>query len=179
MEFMTAVNKDPASHIGYSKALRAIGYALEALQVKAFELTCEGKDYVVSVETERPKKKGLKALHFIFPHHEAGNSASDLQLIYTPEAIEQLEIEAQAKRQNAGMPDPYSLPAALRAVGAYVEIKEARLLKITKRDDLIIIRYQSPSGYLASDEFTPAALYAVCVRMYLKRRDRLLSEGSQ
>jgi hypothetical protein len=157
--------------LNYSNALRAIGHALEKLQVETFEITCAGENYVVWAKTQ--KKTWMEALQRIFRRGETANFASGLRLIYTPQNIQQLETEGQAKRQNGGMPDAYTLQAALRAAGAYVDIKEARLRQITRRDGLIVIEYQSSIGAAAREIFTPAALYAVCLRMYLKRRSAL------
>jgi hypothetical protein len=162
--------------LNYSNALRAIGYALEKLQVETFEITCEGENYVVWAKTQTGKKTWMEALQRIFRRGEMANFANGLRLIYTPQNIQQLEAEGQAKRQNGGIPDAYSLQAALRAAGAYVEIQDARLRQITRRDGLIVIEYKSSNGAAATEIFTPASLYAVCLRMYLKRRDRRSSQ---
>ncbi|MGH7825859.1 MAG: hypothetical protein ACREQ7_11875, partial [Candidatus Binatia bacterium] len=118
---MVELNEDSAVPIvEYSKALRAIGCALEALRVEAFELTCEGANYTVRVKSQRKKEaKGVFAvLHRIFAN-SPGNSAVGLQLIYTPKEIDWLDQEGQLRRRDAGNPDPHSLPQALRAIGAY------------------------------------------------------------
>ncbi|MGH8546908.1 MAG: hypothetical protein ACREX3_25505, partial [Gammaproteobacteria bacterium] len=61
---MVELNEDSAVPIvEYSKALRAIGCALEALRVEAFELTCEGANYTVRVKSQRKKEaKGVFAV---------------------------------------------------------------------------------------------------------------------
>jgi hypothetical protein len=162
--------------LNYSKALRVIGFALEKLQVETFEIKCEGENYIVWAKGQIAKKTWTEALQVIFRRGESENSSKGLLLTYTPEDIQQLENEGQAKRQNGGMPDAYSLQAALRAAGAYVDIKDARLRQITRRDGLLVIEYQFFNGAVAREIFTPASLYAVCLRMYLKRRERQSSQ---
>jgi hypothetical protein len=180
---MTAPNEDPMIRTGYySKALRAIGDALEALEAELVDLRCEGENYIVRATRRQPPKKLLcKDLHkssvrrlweTLLSSDFGKESCVALDLAYTPRDIERLHNEGQARRQRRGMPDPHSLPGALRAAGAYVDYKAARLLQISRSDDLIIIRSESRSGQLSKEEFTPASLYALFVKLYMKRTGR-------
>ncbi|HET8562319.1 MAG TPA: hypothetical protein VFM35_00470 [Candidatus Binatia bacterium] len=177
------ISENSTAHNGhYSKALRAIGYVLETLQVEAFEVTCEGRNYIVRVEGRRHKKprmkgilkkNGLQVLQQIFPSRcPVDNPSVGLQLVYTPEDIERLHDEGQSRRRNASNLDPHSLPQALRAIGAYIHLKNARLVQISRDGPFTTVRYETPTGGLSREEFTPASLYALFVRMYLKRTDR-------
>lgn len=177
---MVELNEDSALQVGeYSKIFRAIGCALEALRVEAFELTCEGANYIVRVKSQRKKEaKGVLAvLHRIFPSSR-GNSAVGLQLIYTPKEIDWLYHEGKLRRRDAGNPDPHSLTQSLRAIGAYLEIKGARLLKISGSRELFIVRYEAAQDGCNTEEFTPSSLYEFFIRRYLKRHDRSVDSDS-
>ncbi|MGH7827014.1 MAG: hypothetical protein ACREQ7_17805 [Candidatus Binatia bacterium] len=173
---MARRNEDSARD--YSKDLRAIGCALEALRVEAFELRCEAANYVVRVESQRGEKRKLKdifealalqVLQGIFPGR---NPRKGLELIYTTEHIKRLNENGQLRRQDRGKPDAHSLPQALRAIGAYVELKGARLLKISRQGTVITIRYETALDGCTNEEFTPSSVYALFVRRYVKRTDR-------
>lgn len=177
---MIKINEDSASHgSDYANALRAIGYALEAAKVESFELTCEAPNYVIRVESQSGKKRRLKGfleatrfqvLKRIFPSRFL--SKSGLELIYTPRHIERLDHEGQLRRHEAGAPDPHSLPQALRAIGAHLDHKEARLLHIARRGPSITIRYETALDGQKTEEFTPPSLYGLFVQRYVKRSDR-------
>ncbi|HWO43051.1 MAG TPA: hypothetical protein VNO43_14720 [Candidatus Eisenbacteria bacterium] len=157
----------------YSKTLRAIGCALDALRVEEFDLTSDGPNYVVQVKSQRKKPQGVRTvLHRIF-HRLSQNSASGLQLIYTPKEIDWLDHEAQLMREETGSPDPHSLPQALRSIGAYLEVKGARLLKISGRSGVFNVSYESAQHGRHTEDFTPAALYEWFVKGYLKRSSRI------
>ena len=180
---MTATNEDPMAPSGcYSKALRAIGNALEALEAQLVDLRCEGENYIVCAKCRRrpPKKllcndldkSGIRVLWQTLLSRYFQKESFVAELFYTPEDIQRLHHEGQARRQDGGITDPHSLSGTLRAAGAYVDLKDARLLQISTRDDLIIIRSEAPSGQLSKEEFTPASLYALFVNLYLKRTGR-------
>jgi hypothetical protein len=160
----------------YSKALRVIGCALEALGVEDFELAYEGANYIVRTPSQPGKKQrrtALRILQHIFPlHHSPAKASAGGKLIYTIRDIERLERDGQLRRQDAGKPDPHSLPQALRAIGAYLDGKEARLLQLSRRGTLTTIRYETALDGSHTERFTPPSLYSLFVRRYVKRSDR-------
>jgi hypothetical protein len=177
---MIKINEDSAS-CDYANALRAIGYALEAAKVEAFEVTCEAPNYVIRVESQSGKKRrikdlfetaALKVLQRIFAGRHSKTSWAGPELIYTPQHIARLDRDGRLKRREGGQPDPHSLPQALRAIGAYLDHKDARLLQIAKRGPSITIRYETALDGQKTEEFTPPSLYALFVQRYVKRSDR-------
>jgi hypothetical protein len=164
------------SAMDYSKALRVIGCALEELGIEDFELTHEGVAYIVRIHSQKGKRQQrtpLKLLQQIFPYfHSSARASAARELIYTPDDIERLEHDGQLRRQNAGNPDPHSLPQALRAIGAYLDSKEARLLKLSRQGTLTSIRYETALDGDQTERFTPSSLYSLFVRRYIKRSDR-------
>lgn len=178
---MIKIKEDSASHgSDYATALRAIAYALKAAKVEAFELACEAPNYVVSVESQSGKKRrikdtfetALKVLQRTFAGRHSKTSWAGPELIYTPQHIARLDRDGRLKRREGGQPDPHSLPQALRAIGAYLDHKDARLLQIAKRGPSITIRYETALDGQKTEEFTPPSLYALFVHRYVKRSDR-------
>jgi hypothetical protein len=171
----------------YSKALRAIGHALEALSADLVDLRCEGGNYIVHAKArkqpskasliENLRKGGFRVLWQTIPSRFLlKKSLVALDLFYTPKDVERLEYEGQARRENGGTPDPHSPTAALRAIGAHINSKEACLLGISRRDGVMTVQYETSRGDRCREEFTPASLYELFVAMYLKRSDRKSKE---
>jgi hypothetical protein len=160
----------------YSRALRVIGCALEDLGVEDFELADEGVNYIVRIRSQsgkRQRRTALQLLQQILPRpHSAAKGSAGRELIYKMRDIERLERHGQLKRQDAGNPDPHSLPQALRAIGAYLDGKNARLLQLSREGTLTTIRYETALDGSRTERFTPSALYSLFVRRYVKRSDR-------
>jgi hypothetical protein len=165
------ISSEDSASLGsdYANALRTIGYALEAAKVEAFEVTCEAANYVVRIEFQSGKKGSF--LRRIFPGRRSKSSCGP-ELIYTPQHLARLDRDARLKRREGGRPDPHSLPQALRAIGAHLDHKEARLLHIAKRGPSITIRYEDAVDGCKTEEFTPPSIYALFVQRYVKRSNR-------
>ena len=170
-------------HYSYSQSLRAIAQDLEARQVKAFDLERQNDDYFVWVRTqttpeEPPPLKVERAVSWTsrlrFWHHpvmQKGNfRASAPQLRYSPEDVDRLEHEGQARRRDPnGMPDARSLSQLLRAVGGYASRCAVELLAISWREEAVSIVYQTSQGRRELDNFRLDSIYDLWVHMYLRR----------
>ncbi len=170
------------STVAYAKTLRVIGQALELLHVETFVLERVGEKYLLRGESRTPpvKKSGMQILQ---NHSRVGRqrlqgrqvarrASSALKLQYAPEDISRLEHEGKARRRGLEeIPDKYSLSHILRAVGAYIDFKGARLLKLSKRGNWITIRYETIQGGSSMDRLTISSLSPIFVRMYLQRSE--------
>jgi hypothetical protein len=164
---LITINQNQLVNSGrYAKALRAIGQALEAVKVDAFQLRCEGENYLVRSKPRSIKDKWRQLLHYLFPKRFPPVGL----LIYTPDDIERLEQEGRSRRRNAGT-HPNTLTQALRAIGFYVDQKNGRLVEISKSHEWIKIRYDTAPDCCNTEEFNLSSLYTLFVQMYLKRRD--------
>lgn len=173
----------------YCKALRAIGDGLEALQAELIEIRCAGDNYIVCAKTRSQLSKisllndlrngAFRIMWHILPSRYRWNEPLAMELSYTPKVVEQLECSGQARREKAGMPDPYSTPTALRVIGAYIDSKNLRLRQISRRDELMIIQYETPQGESHTEELTASALYALFVQMFAKRSGRSSENGEE
>jgi hypothetical protein len=131
----------------YETGLRAVGQALEGLNVQSFSLELSfDENYTV---------------HGVF-------EGSPLQ--FSQEKLTELEKQGQARRSNSnGSPNPHSLAQTLRTVGAYVDQKKRRLINLSCSGDRVVIRYEQPMGDEKTEEFTRPNLYDLWVHMYKLR----------
>lgn len=172
----------------YAIPLRAIGQALEALQVEAFNLEREGDDYLVRSWPKAILWEGLPSqagpnddvpavggsLSNSLPPREefsgVRTSSAEMNLRYTPKDIEQLEREGQEKRSNPNkLPDGHSMSELLRAAGDYVEQREACLLGISWRGQSISIVYETAEGRRELDVFSLSSMYDYWQLLCLRR----------
>lgn len=178
--------------IGYAQPLRAIGQALEMLNLTTFEIEPTGDDFYVRgvlaaahpalVEDELTLEK-LSAVWGSLPPREHENTDSEavtpppvltpIELQYTPKDVDRLEQEGQARRTDLHrVPDTASLSQVLRCVGAYLNQKPARLVKLTREADAVTIEYETSLGTELRETFAASALYDLWVRMYMQRAER-------
>ncbi len=156
---------------------------LESLQIESFSLKVEDRGvavYAEKHETPQPAANvSLKVSWQIFRRKKAESaqdtqpSSGTLEVHYTHEDIARMDDEGQSKRTGAlGSPEAHTLSQILRAVGAFVDQKQGRLLAVTKDGQEISIEYQSALNRDLTEKFTVASLYDYWVKMYLRRRDR-------
>jgi len=156
---------------------------LEPLQIESFSLKVqEGGVAVYAEKHETPQPApnvSLKVSWQIFrrkknePERDPQPSSGTLEIHYTHEDIARMDTEGQSKRTGAaGSPEAHSLSQILRAVGAFVDQKQGKLLGVTKEGQDISIEYESALKHDLVEKFTIASLYDYWVKMYLRRRDR-------
>jgi hypothetical protein len=172
----------------YAQLLRAIGQALEVLQFGSFTMEFTGRDFLVrgsaatSAEQEEARAIRERVIKFVWealpgeraPEAEIEFAMSTwpakLNLRYTVKDMDRLERQGKAKRQNvAGVPDVASLSQLLRTIGAYVEEKQARLVKIARYGDSLAIEYDTPGGERREETVSAASLYEFWAQLYVQR----------
>jgi hypothetical protein len=164
----------------FSQLLRPVGQMLEALQVESLSLKVE--DAGVSVRAQkRPERPAPDiSLHVtwqIFRRKKSQTapqpSSGVLDLHYSHDDILRMDSEAQAHRKGTGgSPEAHTLSQILRAVGAFVDQKQGRLLGVTIEGQDIAIEYESALRKTLTEKFTVSSLYDYWVKMYLRRRGR-------
>jgi hypothetical protein len=175
----------------YAQLLRAIGQALEVLKFGSFEMEFVGGDFLVhgSAETSteqeearRIRERLLKVVWEAIPGDTASETEIDLamstwpaklHLRYTPKDMERLEEAGKAKRQtDAGVPDVANLSQLLRTIGAYVEKKRVRLVKISRSGGSLAIEYDQAGGERRIETVSAGSLYEFWAELYLQRSGR-------
>ena len=175
----------------YAQPLRAIGQALETLNVQAFEMEPAGEAYFIrgaaAINDSAPTLQRASPEIFrsvwgdmagqkpaLINASEAAAATSRIELNYTPKDVERLESEGRAKRGGSvKAADPSSLSQLLRCIGAYLTQKLARLLRISWAGDSLSVEYETSLGSRMQETLAAADLYDLWVRMYLQRASRL------
>lgn len=172
----------------YAIPLRAIGQALEALPVEAFNLEIEGDDYLVrgwskalvwdrlasQAGPNRDVPVVVEGLPNPLPLQEEFSgvqpSSAEMELRYSPEDVERLDEEGQERRNDPDeMPNGRSMSELLRAAGDYVDQRDARLMGISWRGQSISIVYETEEGRRELDVFSLSSMYDCWLHMCLRR----------
>lgn len=172
-----------STDFSFSQLLRPVGQMLEPLQIESFSLKVEDGGVAVFAdkrETRQPAQNvSLKVSWQIFRRKKAETepepqpSSGSLEIHYSHDDIARMETEGQGKRTGApGSPEAHTLSQILRAVGAFVDQKQGRLLSVAKDGQDITIEYESALKRASTEKFTVASLYDYWVKMYLRRRER-------
>lgn len=141
----------------YSSALRCIGQALEKQDIEVFDLKCD--DHGFSLECGDTTAPYLTLI----------------ELRYSFDDIESLDREGKAKRGGSfKMVDFNGLPEILRAVGRYIDNKNADLMRISNSEwsntkDSLQLEYETRDGHRRMEDFSMASIYDIMVRMYKDR----------
>jgi hypothetical protein len=167
---------------GYAQPLRAIGQALETLNIQSFEMEPVGDDFFVrgNVPVTSPQLRRTVWGQFPSENGEKGEDTevkvdSPVELLYELKDIERLEERGRARRINPhGTADPTSLSQVLRCIGAYLNQKRARLLKLSREAESVLVEYETSLGTNMKEMLSPSELYDLWVRMYLQRTERTL-----
>ena len=181
--------------MNYEQVLRSIGQGLEALDVEVFDLEVAGESCIVrGNSTNRKKVEAIdaRAIKKAFLHvcktakgrflrrtpTQELSPCSELTLHFSQSDIERLEREGlELRSKTHSVPNPHSLPQALRTLGRYVDQKEGRLFKICVRSHGVSVTYGEPFGSEKIEHFSPTNVYDMWVRMYKMRKRKGFSSG--
>jgi hypothetical protein len=173
----------------YAQTLRAIGQDLETARLETFQLENIGHDYYVRGESLVQIEAASQDLQptSIWQKFNGGAASANepavqtvrqaVQIHYTPSDIARLEEEGQNRRRDShAMPDTYSASQVLRAAGAYLDRKRAKLQELTKQENTVKVRYDTALGS-ATEELTVTYLYDMAVHLYMRRSDRMKEQA--
>ena len=167
-----------ATETFYGEDFRSIGQALEAKNIRAFELKRLGDWYIVRGVTvgDGPLRSKMHKFKLRF------RSGSDPEsLILGLSEVEDLSRKGKAKRSRPGrMPDFRRLSNTLRTVGAYLESKRAKLIELKVRPFSITLSYKDNYGRQQLEERTIRSFYNLSLDLHEKRhRDKDVSKVEQ
>jgi hypothetical protein len=182
-----------AAMMGYAQPLRAIGQALEVLNIQDFEMEPAGDNFYVRGNVALGANKellsnqcGADELRTIWgalpsegdrPDDKHGRSDSSvrsrIELCYTVQDVERLEEDGRSRRGNSQKEaDASSVSQVLRCIGAYLTQKRARLSKIIREFDSVAVEYETSVGSKMKETLAIKDIYDLWVRMYLQRAER-------
>jgi hypothetical protein len=152
-----------ASNFTYSRSLRAIGQALELMDIDLFELFTQEEKVYLQCGEPTPPHLGIV----------------DLQ--YSLNELRSFDLEGQAKRESAfKFVDFTGLSEILRAVGGHVDCQRGRLRRICNCESIreqpsITVEYETSDGHVYVDELVVAKLADLAMKMY-KDRSRIIQD---
>lgn len=151
----------------YDQQLRNIGQSLEAQRITDFEITHQGEQFVVKGEPEKENSLLDTLRNWQKRRRSEGLNAS---LSFTGQDIDQLERQGRANRSRANrLPDFHSLANTLRTVGSYLDLKNAELVEIHKRQFSVTILSRNRDGHPEYEELSIASFYDLFVKLHQKR----------
>ena len=151
----------------YDQQLRNIGQSLEAQRITIFELSHQGERYVVKGEPEKENSLLNTLRNWQKRRRSEGLNGS---LNFTGQDIDQLERQGRANRSRANrLPDFHSLANTLRTVGSYLDLKNAELVEIHKRQLSVTILSRNRDGHPEYEERSIASFYDLFVKLHQKR----------
>lgn len=171
----------PSRTISYAKELRALGQAIEKHSFSFLNLELESGIYIVRGRIKAPKKSRPSFSRFIrdliycaITAPQAKNPTGEIDLHYTPEDIEKLELEGREKRKKSNrMPNPHSLSQILRSAGFYLDNRaKLSLVGITIEYPWVSLRFKTGAGRLEQAKQHLQYFYECWVKMYLQRSHR-------
>jgi hypothetical protein len=179
--------------VGYAEPLRAIGQALETLNIQRFEMEPVGEDFLIRGDIAVTNRILIDD-HLTYndlrrniwgnlpeKNPESGDTAnrseptvdSPVELLYRVTDVERLEADGRSRRINPhGTTNPTSLSQILRCIGAYLNQKRARLLKLSRQAESVCVEYETSLGTNIKELLSRSDLYDLWVRMYLQRTKR-------
>ena len=176
---------------GYQQLLRAVGQALEKDNVQSFELTPAENGFrirgssapLVEAGVAESNASRVHPLLKNLPNHRDGDeklppttesAKSPVEIQFTMPDIQRPENEGRGRRIDGHlMANAASLSQVLRCLGAYLNQKRARLLRLTRDGETFSLEYESSLGSQIKEAFSAKGLYDMWVRMYMQRTGRL------
>jgi hypothetical protein len=145
----------------YHHDLRAVGQALEARAISTFELKVQAGRYIVSGAPDKPETLLTTLIRW---------RRGPRILVFDAQSIATLNKKGHARRTtNVRLPDFYDVSNVLRTIGAYLDAKKVRLLRIQKRALTLILTYQSAAGHPHIEDRTIASFHDAFIEMHGQR----------
>ena len=174
----------------YEQLLRALGQALEKENLQIFELTPAANGFHIRgtaaslLEPRVDKGSANRVRPFLntLPNHNSvdemtplvtGSAKPPVEIQFTIQNIQKFEIDGRGRRVDAhAMANAASLSQVLRCLGAYLNQKRARLLKLSRDGETVSLEYETSLGSQIKEAFNANGLYDIWVRMYMQRAGR-------
>ena len=151
----------------YGEDLRAIGQALEAKGITAFELKRLPEGYGIEGAPAQPGSFGSKLRHWLGGASRAGGTES---LTLKWEDVGKLSQAGRAKRSKpGGLTQFRSLSNVLRTIGAYLDSNEFELIELQKRAISITLSHRDRNGNDQREERSISSFYGNFLELCRKR----------
>jgi hypothetical protein len=158
-----------ATETSYGEDFRSIGQALEAKNVRSFELKRLGDWYILqgipSAEGSLRSKRNKFKLRF-----HSGSDAESLTLALSD--VKELSRKGKAKRFRPGRtPNFDKLSNALRTIGLYLESQQAQLIELQVRPLTITLSYKDSDGKQQIEDRSIRSFHKLSLDLCEKREE--------
>ena len=156
-----------ATETSYGEDFRSIGQALEARDIRSFELKRLGDWYILEgvPAEESSLRSKLQKLKLRF---RSGTDARKLTLALSE--IAELSKKGKAKRVIPGrMPEFRRLSNMLRTIGAYLDAKQAKFVELKVRPLTLTLSYQDNDGQQQIEDRTLRSFSDLSLELSEKR----------
>jgi len=143
--------------IGYARALRSVGLLLQMRNIQTFDLRCETCEFRLQCGYQTPP------------------CSTPVELSYSLDEIESHESKNQKDSNGVHETvDFFSLGEVLRGIGAYVDKKDGRLVRVSNNDSSMAagsvkLQYATSEGGLTEEVFPLSSIYELCVHLHTER----------
>src|SRR5215470_17284940 len=153
----------------YGEDFRSIGQALEAKNVRSFELKRLGDWYIL--QGVPPGSGSVRGkVHKFKLRFRSGSDTESLTLALSD--VKELSRQGKAKRFLPGrMPDFGKLSNALRTIGLYLESKQAKSIELQVRPLTITLSYKDSDGQQQIEDRTIRSFHSLSLDFYEKRAE--------
>ena len=165
----------------YAQTLRLIGQDLEELLIEKFELEVDKSVFIVRgeivVSESEPKSAEPQSKAGFFPGLWKRKTISpeprvQIQAIerrYTAADLERFAGEGRSHSPSDEKPDFYKPGEFLRVIGAYLDKKRGRLMKLCKDDQQVTLHYETRHGEKKTEPQRMSSFYDLYIHMCKQR----------
>lgn len=150
----------------YAHTFRAFGQRLSKLDPLSFNLEFDGHDYMVSGVSKTPLNSAANNRRT-----ENNLSTSFSNLRFTQSEVELIDGTGKQSRTDKGISrvDPHSIPNVLRTIGAYLDPRGLRFLRLSSDNGNVTVWHLNNMQVETEEVFTPINIYDLWVRYFKKR----------
>ena len=166
----------------YAQTLRLVGQDLEKLLTEKLDLEVDNSVFIVrgevvvsesEPESTEPQPKagffaGLWKPKTVSPEPRVQIQAIERR--YTAADLERFAGEERSNSTSDEKPDFYKPAECLRVIGAYLDKKRGRLVKLCKDDQQVTLHYETMHGEKITETQRMSAFYDLYVHMCKQRQ---------
>lgn len=174
--------RPPAQSYSFAKFLRALGQALDAQNLAAFEMTYHSGVYVVrNAASQRSSLRNLlqsvvaSVEYLLDAPAKKRPAGQSFEINYSHDDLVQLDNEGRSQRGlHHETPDPFTLAEKLRSVGSLIDADPKRsLVSVTNDGKQLKIRYEQESGEIQEETRRLEHHFRAWKGMFQQRKKRL------
>lgn len=153
----------------YAQTFRALGQSISKFNPHSFDLEFDGHDYIVNGVSKNPSRSAVTKTRT-----ENNLSTGFSNLRFTQSEVELIDGTGKQSRadKDVSRVDPHSIPNVLRTIGAYLDARDLRFLRLSSDNGNVTVWHINNMQVETKEVFTPINTYDLWVRYFKKREPR-------